>query len=157
MKKNIKDKYKIFWIICTTIFILQHAIEINFLNPLVILGLIIGLSLALISHFYSGKIAIFLLITHMCIEAINNSVNFEFYYIPVILLHLVNDTLLLYKESSNDTKNPKRTMILTGILLIGVVIISKTIGLEIPENTHEPIEAVVMSGMLGCVLHFFKK
>ena len=138
-----------------------HAAELPFLNPLVIIGLIAGLTLALISHSYHGKIALFLLMIHMGVDMINHGLYFESYKLQDYLfgiLHLGMDVVFLYEESLAHTKKPKTTLLVTGLILIGIFIISKILGLEIPENTHEPIEAIVMSGILGCVVyHFWNK
>lgn len=160
MKHHHHKFFKAFLILYAGVLIF-HAIELPFLNPLVIIGLIAGLSLALISHSYHGKIALFLLMIHMGVDMINHGLYFQTYTLQDYLfgiLHLGMDAVFLYEESVTHTKNPRRTLLITGILLFGVFIISKTIGLEIPENTHEPIEALVMSGILGCVIyHFWNK
>lgn len=160
MKHHHHKFFKAFLVIYAGVLIF-HAIELPFLNPLVIIGLIAGLLLALISHSYHGRVALFLLMIHMGIDMINHGIYLETYKLQDYLfgiLHLGMDIVFLYEESLTHTKNPKKTIILTGILLVGIFIISKAIGLEIPENTHEPVEAVVVSGILGCVFyHFWKK
>jgi len=151
--------FKAFLVIYAAV-LLFHATELPFLNPLVIIGLVTGLILAFISHSYHGRVALFLLTIHMGVDMINHGLYFEAYRLEDYIfgiIHLGMDMVFLYEESLTHTKKPKVTLAILLAILLTIFIISKTVGLKIPENTHEPIEAVVISGILGCVFYHFWK
>lgn len=151
-------KFFRWFLVIYAITLIYHAFQLPFVNPLVTIGILAGLLLAIISHSYHGRIAFFLLLIHMSIDMVNHALYYQSYGIKEYVLglfHLGLDLTFLYEESIEHFKNPKMKMLLVLAGLISIFLISKLSGLSISENTHEPIEALAMSGILGCVFYHF--
>lgn len=158
------NKFFKFFLVLYTGFLLYHAFHMEW-TPLTTTAIVLGLVLALISHLRQGYATTILLLIHMAIEwtgHIEHGISYSTSEFVFHGIHSVLDVIFLWSEVKAHLPKYRKVvmgMIISILALASLAIMidsNKTSAKTYIEEDHNPIESLIIGGILGCTLsHLF--